>query len=178
VSHTTSLWHYGSSFLVYTLLTVAVIYGAYWYTRKNAATRFVPPPAPMPEVAPAPEALVLESALPLENPGAEAPHVLYVVRTGSERFLIAAGGAEPKLLSKLEAVPSASASHYHEYQDDDDEAVPVSALHQVDLPWYAQQPAPRPMAVSTPVPLPMRRSTFGERFVKSVQWLITSRMKK
>lgn len=158
ISHPASLWQYFGSFVTYTLTTVGVIYGVYWYTRRASGGALGGAPK-APEVAP--ESLVLESALPLEP-----QKTLYVVRTGSERFLISATGTDTQLLSKLEPVPPPVVEV---------PVVEVAPLVQakVDLPWYADQPT----RVQAPPPPIRRAPSFGQRFVQSVQWLVASRSK-
>ena len=154
LSHTGTLTQYLTNFVLYTLMTVGVMYGAYWYTRKAVGNRAS---VSTPTVA-TPDPLTLESSLALD------PHkVLHVVRIGSERFLISVSGEGTQLLSKLEDVPAAAPAVV-------ETAVPTLPTEvKVDLPWYANQP-PR-MVMTAPPP----RSSFGARFVQSVQWLVSSR---
>lgn len=153
LSHTGTLWQYLGSFLLYTLGAVALMYGAYWYARRSIAT---PPPAATDE---APSALLLEASLPMEP-----QKTLHIVRVGEERFLIATTAEGMQLLSKLE--PEAPVA-----QESD---IPVVQETPRLEPWYAN-------AASQQVTLPVlsRRATesFGSRFVRSVQWLVSSRMK-
>ncbi len=144
MTHTGTLWQYLGSFVMYTLMTVGLIYGVFWYTRKASG------------IATATEeakgSLVLESTLALEP-----NKTLYVVRSGSERFLLSASGEGTQLLSALASVPGPIL------------AEPVSEpVAQVELPWYASVP-------STSRPVAIRRQSFGQRFVQSVRWLVTSR---
>ena len=144
MTHTGTLWQYLGSFVMYTLMTIGLIYGVFWYTRKASGASTQPEQAQ--------GSLVLESTLPLEP-----NKTLYVVRSGSERFLLSASGEGTQLLSALEAVPSLIL------------AEPVSEpTAKVDLPWYASVPAGnRPVA--------MRRQSFSQRLAQSVRWLVASR---
>jgi flagellar biogenesis protein FliO len=152
MSHTGTLWQYLGSFLMYTLMTIGLIYGVFWYTRKAGGASAAVPKA---EEAQG-DALALESALPLEP-----NKTLYVVRSGSERFLISATGEGTQLLSRLESVPTPVAA----------EPVAVDPVEpKVDLPWYATVPSPTRMVT-------MPRRSFGQRFVQSVKWLVASRMR-
>ena len=164
LNHTGTLWHYLGSFLTYTLATVGLIYGVYWYSGKAAIAKKAPePPAEAPP-EPSPEALALESALPLD-----AQKTLMVIRTGSERFLISTTESGTQLLSKLEPVPAPPPPVLEESTEPEPEEI------KVDLPWYAQRHAQQP---ERPIQLPppvRRSSTFGERFLQSVQWLVASR---
>lgn len=158
LSHTGTLWHYLVNFLAYTLVTVGLIYGVYWYSSK-ASAKPAEAPAETPPPEPGPEVLVLESSLPMD-----AQKTLHVVRTGSERFLISTTDSGTQLLSKLEPVPSPPPAVTEEPE------APTEV--KVDLPWYAQQP---PRVVHLPPPPVRRPSGFGERFIQSLQWLASSR---
>jgi len=162
LSHTGTLWQYLGSFLIYTLATVGLIYGVYWYSSKAAAAKAPEAPAEETPPEPAPEALALESSLPLDG-----QKTLHVVRTGSERFLISTTDSATQLLSKLDPVPAPPPAVSEEQ--------PAPEEVKVDLPWYAQRYAQQP-ARPVQLPPPVRRpSSFGERFIQSVQWLVSSR---
>ncbi len=151
LSHTGTLWHYLSSFVLYTLGAVALIYGAYWYARRSTSG---PLPGLSKKVEPE-TPLMLESTLALEP-----RKNLYVIRAGKERFLVSTSGEDTHLLSKLEPVPAEVAAA---------ELIPeVEATPRLE-PWYAHSQPVRPV-----VP---RSNGFGARFVQSVQWLVASRMK-
>lgn len=151
LSHTGTLWQYLGSFVLYTLGAVGLMYGAYWYARRSIAA--TSPTAP----AEAPNAMVLESSLSLEP-----QKTLYIVRIGEERFLMATTAEGLQLLSKLEKetplVPEVD--------------IPVVQETPRLEPWYASAG----QQVTLPV-LPRRTESFGSRFIKSVQWLVSSRMK-
>jgi len=160
LSHTGSLGQYLWNFLLYTLTTIGLIYGVYWYTRKASGKAAIAMPEAPPVTS---ESLVLESALSLEP-----QKTLYVVRSGSERFLLSATGDQTQLLSKLEpayapafAVPVT-------------EEAPEPPAPRVDLPWYADQPV---RMQAPPPPVIRRPSGFGSRLVQSIQWLVSSRTK-
>lgn len=154
LSHTGTLWQYLGSFVLYTLGAVALIYGAYWYARRST-TGFLPgAAATVPEEAEVP--LVLEASLSLEP-----QKNLYIIRSGKERFLIAASGEATQLLSKLESVETEAEAPVE---------IPIVEETPKLEPWYT--PGPQPVA-----PPAIRRESFGSRFVKSVQWLVSSRMK-
>lgn len=150
LNHTGALWHYLGSFLLYTLGAVALIYGAYWYARRSTGML----PGAVKKADPQLPALEIESTLALEP-----RKTLYVIRSGQERFLLAASGESAELLSRLEPVAT-------------EEPVPVEIPVVEETPrlepWYALQQPSRP---------PVSSETFGSRFVKSVQWLVSSRMK-
>ncbi len=151
LSHTGTLWQYLGSFVFYTLATVGVIYGVYWYTRKNAGA------AAAVAAAKAEEGqikLELESTLALE-PNKN----LYVVRNGVERFLLVTSAEGTQLLSRLDNVPAPV---------EEVVAEPVVDLPLAPKPWYATEPPPA---------IIQRKIGFGERFVQSVQWLVASRTK-
>lgn len=151
MSHTGTLWQYLGSFLMYTLLTIGMIYGVFWYTRKAAGARAT---GTTPTTEETQGSLALESALPLEP-----NKTLYVVRSGSERFLISATGEGTQLLSRLESVPAVVVA---------EPVAEVSVEPKVDLPWYASVPGPTQLAT-------IRRQSFGQRFVQSVKWLVATR---
>lgn len=108
-------------------------------------------PAASPSQADAPQfPLAIEATLGLE------PHkTLYVIRSGDERFLISVSGESTQLLSKLETPISANSE------------IPVVPETQRLEPWFAQH-----QAVSQ-----KPQSTLSSRFIQSVQWLVSSRMK-
>ncbi len=92
-AHSHSLWHYLGTFVLYTLLAIAFIYGTFIALKKNPAwlnlltgRRVSRPDAP----------LSIETSLPLE-----ARKTLHIVRCGEERFLIATGAESTQFLSKL-----------------------------------------------------------------------------
>lgn len=151
LSHTGTLWQYLGSFVLYTLGAVGLMYGAYWYARRSIVNA-----APATPVE-APNAMVLESSLSLEP-----QKTLYIVRVGEERFLISTTAEGLQFLSKLEKeillVPEA-------------EIPTVRETPRLE-PWYANAG----QQVALPV-MPRRTETFGSRFIKSVQWLVSSRMK-
>jgi hypothetical protein len=166
LSHTGSLWQYLSSFLIYTLMTVGLIYGVYWYTRKASGKAVSAAPPPEPD-EPTSESLLVESALPLEP-----QKTLYIIRSGSERFLISTTETSTQLLSRLEPVPP-PVFETPETEEDSPMLPPLQS--RVDLPWYADQPV---RVQAPPLPPPVRRASgFGQRFVQSVQWLVASRTK-
>jgi len=153
LSHTGTLWHYLGSFVFYTLATVGVIYGVYWYTRKNAGA------AAAAAAAKAEEGqikLELESTLALE-PNKN----LYVVRNGVERFLLVTSAEGTQLLSRLDNVPAPP-------EEVVAVAEPVVDLPLAPKPWYATEPPPA---------IIQRKLGLGARFVQSVQWLVASRTK-
>ena len=163
VNHTGALWHYIGSFLTYTLLTIGAIYAVYWYTRKATAARTPAPDNSATEEPPA-GSLFLESALPLEQ-----GRSLYVVRSGSERFLLSSTEAGTQLLSRWENAPPAQLD-IAELEE------LVTATPRVDLPWYAVKPA-SPVAVEPSRINGSRQSSFGKRFIQIVQWLVSSRLR-
>lgn len=80
------------------LFAIAVLYGAYFYLRKNpTALHFGKKGVPLKEN------LQVESVLPLE-----ARKNLYVIKSGSERFLIATSLEGTQFLSKLEPLAQTS----------------------------------------------------------------------
>jgi len=153
-----SLSHYLLSFMFYTLTAVGMMYAVYYYLRNKVKK---PQSAPsMSEIESAPDApvvphlplgigtgLEVESVLPMEN-----QQSLYVLRAGRERFLISVSGDKTTLLSKLE---SASV-----------ETVKAAA----DLPWFKAPEAP---SVQEPVYTP--KASASERFMQSLQWLVSAR---
>lgn len=148
MNHTGALWQYLGTFVLYTLGAVGLIYGAYWYARRSSGllsggSNTVDPQVPT---------LQVESSLPLDP-----RNTVYVIRSGSERFLIASG-EETTLLSKLEPLISEVPV----------EEIPVVTETERLEPWFA------PPAVPRTVP---RRQGFGARFAQSIQWLVSSRLK-
>ncbi|WP_373532889.1 FliO/MopB family protein [Vampirovibrio sp.] len=153
LNHTGALWHYLGSFVLYTLGAVALIYGAYWYARRSSGGFLSGAAKNNNSQRPV---LEIESILPLEP-----RKNLYVVRAGHERFLLAASGDDTTLLSQLE--PEFS-------EPPEMSEIPVVQETPRLEPWYAlQQP--------THVHSGRKPDTFGARFVKSVQWLVSSRMR-
>jgi flagellar biogenesis protein FliO len=151
LTHTGTLWQYLGSFVMYTLLTVGAIYGVFWYSRKATGGASIGSNS---TTGGTQDPLILESTLPLEP-----NKTLYVIRTGAERFLLSSTAEGTQLLSKLESVPAPAAEPV---------VAAPPAEPKVDLPWYATEP---PRLVT------LRRQGFGERFVKSIQWLVSSRMR-
>lgn len=151
LSHTGTLWQYLGSFVFYTLATVGVIYGVYWYTRRTSGGMAAAAAAKAEEGQPK---LELESTLALEP-----SKNLYVIRSGNERFLLATTAEGTQLLSRLDNVPA---------------EVPVEVAETVaeepksPKPWYASEP---------PAVLARPNNGLGARFVQSVQWLVASRLK-
>lgn len=152
LNHTGALWQYLGSFVLYTLGAVALIYGAYWYARRSTgglisgASKQSDPQVP---------ALEVETTLALDP-----RKTLYVIRSGQERFLLAASGDDTQLLSRLESVAVKQPA---------DVEIPIVEETPRLEPWYAIPQPSRPAA--------QQAETFGSRFVKSVQWLVASRMK-
>jgi flagellar biogenesis protein FliO len=153
LSHTGSLWHYLGSFILYTLLAIGAIYGAYWYARRATGSLIPGLPNRKP-VEEDPLKLTIESTLALEP-----RKTLYVIRSGEERFLIAASGETTQILSKLESPKQ---------PEPEPEVISLPMERPVERPWYAE--APKPVIVP-------RKTGFGTRFVQSVQWLVSSRSK-
>jgi flagellar biogenesis protein FliO len=156
LNHTGALWHYLGSFVLYTLGAVALIYGAYWYARRSGR-------GALPDTTPNSQlqipALEIESVLALEP-----QKTLYVIRSGQERFLVSSSGDNTTLLSRLEPVVTEPAEVSEE--------IPVVQETPRLEPWYAlQQPLNQSLSQ------PLKSETFGSRFIKSVQWLVSSRMK-
>jgi flagellar biogenesis protein FliO len=156
LSHTGTLGQYLGLFVLYTMLAIGLIYGAYWVLRKRGG--ILPKTAQKPE-GPLPTPLLIESTLALEP-----RKTLYVIKAGHERFLVASTLEQTQLLSKLEAEPAAEVSFA---------AVEAPAGEpQVALPWFATPPDAKP----TPE-LPSSKVGFGARFLQSLQWLAASRIK-
>lgn len=149
MNHTGALWQYLGTFVLYTLGAVGLIYGAYWYARRSSGLLSGNSAKTNPQVP----ALEVESALPLDP-----RNTVYVIRSGSERFLIAASGEETTLLSKLEPLASEVAV----------EEIPVVTETERLEPWFATPPVARAVPV---------RQGFGARFAQSIQWIVSSRMK-
>lgn len=87
------LWHYLGTFVLYTTLSIAFIYGMFLALKKNPAWLGVLTGR---HTAASKSALAIETSLPLE-----ARKSLHIVRCGQERFLIATGGDGTQFLSKL-----------------------------------------------------------------------------
>lgn len=149
MSQTGALWQYLGTFVLYTLGAVGLIYGAYWYARRSSGLMAGGSAKVNPQVP----TLEVESSLPLDP-----RNTVYVIRSGSERFLIAASGEETNLLSRLEPIVSEVAV----------EEIPVVTETERLEPWYATP------AVARTLP---RRQGFGARFAQSIQWIVSSRMK-
>jgi|GEM_PF-2049786 len=153
-----SLSHYLLSFMFYTLTAVGMMYAVFYYLRTKVKN---PQSSPLiSEIESAPDTpvvpqlplgvgtgLEVESVLPMEN-----QQSLYVLRAGRERFLISVSGDKTTLLSKLE---SASV-----------ETVKATA----DLPWFKAPEAP---PIQEPVYTP--KASASQRFMQSLQWLISAR---
>lgn len=159
LNHTGALWHYLGSFILYTLGAVALIYGAYWYARRS--TRGALPDTVQHSQLQLP-ALEIESVLALEP-----QKTLYVIRSGQERFLVSSSGDNTTLLSRLEPVFTEQAEVSE---------IPVVQETSRLEPWYALQ-QPLNQSLNQPLNQPLKSETFGSRFIKSVQWLVSSRMK-
>lgn len=160
LSHTGTLWQYLGSFILYTLFAIGMIYAAYWYMRKNGAGLLAKKPTM------AGRKLEIESVLSLE-----ARKNLYVVKSGSERFLIATSMDGTQFLSRLESTGSPAAV-------ETPAAIPAGTMTldtaaPQSAPWY-QTPEPETETASKPAGL-------GGRLMKnmgqSMQWLIASRTK-
>ncbi|WP_303672546.1 flagellar biosynthetic protein FliO [Vampirovibrio chlorellavorus] len=149
MNHTGALWQYLGTFVLYTLGAVGLIYGAYWYARRSSGLLS----GGSTKVDPQVPTLQVESSLPLDP-----RNTVYVIRSGSERFLIAASGEETNLLSKLEPVASEVTV----------EEIPVVTETERLEPWFAPPVVPRTVP---------RRQGFGARFAQSIQWIVSSRMK-
>jgi hypothetical protein len=161
LSHTGTLWHYLGSFILYTLMAVGLIYGAYLYARKASVVKPFLGLGKKPESPSAPK-LILESSLALEP-----RKTLYVVCAGNERFLIAASGESTQLLSKLEE--SSQTAGTSAMAATSVAAVTLPPVDRVDeRPWYTEAPI-----ITRP-----QKAGFGARFVQSVQWLVSSRSGK
>lgn len=151
LSHTGTLWQYLGSFVFYTLATVGVIYAVYWYTRaKTSGTAAAAAPATEDSAA----KLELESTLALE-PNKN----LYVLRSGNERFLLATTAEGTQLLSRLDNVPVEAPAVVAEADTEGSKS---------PKPWYASEP---------PAVLARPNLGFKTRFLQSVQWLVSSRLK-
>ncbi|MCE3235193.1 MAG: hypothetical protein K0Q50_1373 [Vampirovibrio sp.] len=151
LSHTGTLWQYLGSFVLYTLATVGIIYGVYWYTRRTSGGSAAAAAAPAEEGQPK---LELESTLALEP-----TKNLYVIRSGNERFLLATTAEGTQLLSRLDNVPTEVTATVPEVTEE----APATPK-----PWYASEP---------PAVLARPNAGFKQRFVQSVQWLVSSRLK-
>lgn len=161
LSHTGSLWHYLGSFVGYTLLAIGLIYGAYWFLRKQpnnwlTGTAFQ-------KTGDAKKALLEVEA----NLALEPRKNLYVVRAGQDRFLISTTMEQTQCLAKLT-------------EENELSTLPVSAAfgeiktespeEKVTLPWFAKdafEEAPNRRNVSKP--------GLGARLAQSVQWLLETR---
>jgi len=144
--------------MFYTLTAVGMMYAVFYYLRTKVKN---PQSSPLiSEIESAPDTpvvpqlplgvgtgLEVESVLPMEN-----QQSLYVLRAGRERFLISVSGDKTTLLSKLE---SASV-----------ETVKATA----DLPWFKAPEAP---PIQEPVCTP--KASASQRFMQSLQWLISAR---
>lgn len=151
INHSGALWHYLGSFVLYTLGAIGLIYGIYWYARRTSGGLLSGAGKGNAQLP----TLQVESTLPLDP-----RRTLYVIRSGSERFLISAAGDDTSLLSRLEPIQS---------EESLEAEIPVVMETERLEPWYASSPVVR----STPVP----SAGLGARFVQSLQWLVASRMK-
>jgi flagellar biogenesis protein FliO len=157
LNHTGALWQYLGSFVLYTLAAVALIYVAYWYARRS--TGGVLPDTSKNSSSSQIQTLEIESTLALEP-----QKTLYVIRSGKERFLVASSEDDMTLLSRLDPV-------FTEQVEVPEEIPVVQETPRLE-PWYAlQQPLNQSLSH------PLKSDTFGSRFLKSVQWLVSSRMK-
>lgn len=169
VEHSGGLWHYLSSFMMYTLTAIAMIYGVYWLIQRAPGTSGKQEP---PAEEEKPGKLELESTLTLDE-----KRTLHVIRTGSERFLLSAIGESTQLLSRLENVPSdapppEAAPAPAEVAE---EPQPVAVVEAP--PWYASLAGP-PLPSAEELPIRVsRKSGFADRFVQSVKWLASSRLR-
>ncbi|MBY0450797.1 MAG: flagellar biosynthetic protein FliO [Cyanobacteria bacterium] len=99
------LWQYVGSFTLYTLLAIGVMYGAYFWIKSQGSL-----PAGL--AAGLPKGLT--GLLKIQTPGVQNPiqiesrlslelrKQLYIIRCGSERFLIATSNEGTQLISKLD----------------------------------------------------------------------------
>jgi hypothetical protein len=190
VSHTGMIWHYLGNFLLYTLLTVGILYGVYWYLKKSPLIAAKTPVAPSADPTPETPQLETESVLGLE-PG----KTLYVVRSGTERFLMATTADGIQLLSSLsttsatisapastEASDTENTSATSEEETYQEEPEPTSEPA-VEIPWFTQRvPANVSESDTGETPssngnTPKKSNGIGNRFLQSVQWLVSSRFK-
>lgn len=159
LSHTGTLWHYLVSFIGYTLLAIGMIYGTFLYIRKFTGRTPLSAPAndSVPDEAVTVSTLALETSLALEP-----DKNLYIVRSLQERFLVATSSEGVQLISKLESVSPPK-------EDAPEVDLPVVASA-IEKPWYAEIPKAPVLPQAPPV-----SSGFGARFLKSVQWVVSSR---
>lgn len=99
-----SLGHYLGSFTLYTLLAIGMIYGVFWYLKKNPQglmklARMTKGKTPLSSLNK--QELAIESSLPLE-----IRKNLYVIRSGQERFLVATSAEGTQFLARLENAPA------------------------------------------------------------------------
>ena len=159
------LFYYMGLFVLYTSLAIGAIYGIYWYLRKGnmgKLTGFGKKGGPQP--------LEVESMMTLE-----ARKNLYVIKAGSERFLIATSMDGTQFLSRLEE-PGAGESVGVA------SVIPQASVVQgepVTLPFeipgadkMTHPAASKPGALTPAEP----DAGFSGRLLHSLRWLASSRI--
>lgn len=157
LSHTGILWQYLGNFILYTLLAIGMIYGAYWLMHKHGGNLLNMTKKQNPH---APTKLEIESTLALE-----ARKNLYVVKAGHERFLLATTMEGTQFLSKLEN-PALEA-------DTVEDIAPSGDLSKAILSTLQGNSIQETVGIAPTG----TREKLGTRFMQSVQWLMSSRTK-
>lgn len=165
LGHTGTLWHYLGSFVGYTLFAIGLIYGAYWFLRKNP-NNWLAGPAFQKKVDDKKAALLeVEASLSLEPRKS-----LYVVRAGQDRFLISTTMEQTQCLAKLtdeNELPELLA--LDDVKPLGEEAEKTESATRIELPWFAKGEPEEPAS------LVHANKGFGARLAQSVQWLLDTR---
>lgn len=155
LGHTGSLWQYLGSFVGYTLFAIGLIYGAYWFLKRNPSNWLSGS-----AFQKSGKALEMEASLTLEP-----RKVLYIVRAGHERFLISSALEKMECMAKLESETATLPVAPDVMMEFPDEEEPVA------LPWFAAEK----MRAESKTVIATKPSGLGARLMQSVQWLIESR---
>ena len=161
MTHSGTLWHYLGSFILYTLLAIGFIYAAYWAARKHSGNLI---PA-ITKNSRSKTRLEVESRLTLE-----ARKNLYVIRSGHERFLVATSADGTQLLSRLETDEALKNTVIQSQTEQDPIIGPAEPS-----PWYTHTTENTGSGTSTQGALD--GNGLGSRFMQSVQWLLSARVK-
>lgn len=149
ITQSGTLTHYLTSFILYTLGAIGLIYAVYVCINRSGGRgkgfavgkRKQSPQTP----------LAAESVLSLEP-----RKTLYIIRAGHERFLVAGAGDDLKLLSRLEA--------------------PLALVTEAEIPKVEETERLEPWYQAVPEEYSSEPG-FRQRFMQSIAWLASSRLK-